>query len=335
MIEGDIKACFDNVNHGALLELLRQRVEDKKVISLLKACLKSGVIKETGRYTSTITGTPQGGIISPLLANVYLSVLDRHFEQAWQSQTRSPGLSTRIRRQGHPTYRLIRYADDFVVLLFGAKAHAKALREQIAILLREKLRMELSLEKTLVTHVDEGFDFLGHTVRRRPYKGSWACMTYPSKKSLNAIKDKVRAMTSRSTLNQSLRVLLMKLNPVLRGWSNYFRYDAAKRCLAYVDYFAWQRVFRWLRKKHPKRTVQYLRQRYCNGRWRISEGGIELVRPSKVRVERYRFRGTRIYPTFVDLEESMGAGRYARSPYDDPERMGWLDEILARPTVNH
>ncbi len=331
MIEGDIKACFDNVDHGVLVGLLRQRVGDKKVIALLKACLKSGVVNEAGRYASTITGTPQGGIVSPLLANVYLSVLDRYFEQAWQYQTRYIGHSTRLRRQGHPTYRLIRYADDFVVLLHGTEAHAEALREEIADLLREKLGMELSLEKTLVTHVDGGFDFLGHTVRRRPYKATMACMTYPSKKSLNAIKDKIRTLTSRSTRNQSLRVLLMKLNPVLRGWSTYFRYDAAKRCLAYVDHFAWQRVFRWLRKKHPKRTVQYLRQRYCDGRWRINEGDIELFRPSKVRVERYRFRGTRIYPAFVDPQESIDAGRYSRSPYEDPERMGWLDESLARP----
>ncbi len=112
VIEGDIKACFDNVDHGVLVGLLRQRVGDKKVIALLKACLKSGVVNEAGRYASTITGTPQGGIVSPLLANVYLSVLDRYFEQAWQYQTRYIGHSTRLRRQGHPTYRLIRYADD-------------------------------------------------------------------------------------------------------------------------------------------------------------------------------------------------------------------------------
>jgi RNA-directed DNA polymerase len=226
---------------------------------------------------------------------------------------------------------MIRYADDFVVLLRGTKAQAEALRGEVAGLLREQLRMELSLEKTRVPHVDEGFDFLGHTARRRPYNGSLVCMTYPSKKSLNAIKDRVRTLTPRSTRNQSLRVLLMQLSPVLRGWSTYFRDDAAKRCLAYVDHFAWQRVFRWLRKKHPKRTVQYLRQRNCDGRWRINDGGIELFRPSKVRVERYCFRGTRIYPAFAEPEEGAKVGRYARSSYDDPERMGWLGESLARP----
>lgn len=144
-----------------------------------------------------------------------------------------------------------------------------------------------------------------------------------------AIKHKIREFTTRSTLNHSLKALLSRLNAVLRGWATYFRYDASKRTLAYVDYLAWWRVFRWLRRKHPKRTTQYLRVRYCGGRWSIAEGGTELFRPSKVKVERYRFRGTRILLPWMDPDELGMVGRFARSNYDDSAFLGALEEDLA------
>lgn len=329
VVEGDIKACFDNVHHGVLMTLLRQRIADRKVLSLLKAFLGAGVMKQTGRLAATLTGTPQGGIASPLLANIYLSALDRHFERAWKHQTRYIGCPTYYRRRGFPTYRLVRYADDFVILLRGTREQAEAVRDEAARILRDELKMELSAEKTLVTHVDEGFDFLGHRLRRVPWRKTKVCFTYPSNKSLEAIKHKIREFTTRSTLNHSLKTLLSRLNPVLRGWATYFRYDASKRTLAYVDYLAWWRVFRWLRRKHPKRTTQYLRVRYCGGRWSIAEGGTELFRPSKVKVERYRFRGARILLPWMEPDELGVVGRFARSNYDDPAFLGALEEDLA------
>lgn len=328
-IEGDIKACFDNVQHAILMRLVRERIGDRKVLALLKAFLGAGVVKEAGWLAATITGTPQGGIISPLLANVYLSALDRHFERAWQQQTRYIGCTTYYRRRGQATYRLIRYADDFVILLRGSRRQAEALRDEVALLLRDELKMELSVEKTLITHVDEGFDFLGHRIRRMPWKGKLVAWTYPSKKSLEAIKRKVKDLTTRSTTNLSLRQLLTHLNPVLRGWGTYFRYDASKRTLAYVDNFAWWRVFRWLRKKHPKRTWKYLRTRYCAGRWTLQEAGFELFRPSRIKVERYRYRGTRILLPWMDSDELGDVGRYASSGYDELGYLGALQEDLS------
>jgi RNA-directed DNA polymerase len=329
VVEGDIKACFDNVHHGVLMAQLRLRVGDRKVLALLKAFLVAGVVKETGRLAATLTGTPQGGIISPLLANVYLSALDRHFERAWKQQTRYIGCSTYYRRRGHATYRLIRYADDFVVVVRGTREQAEAIRDEAARVLHDELKMELSAEKTLVTHVDDGFNFLGHRIRRAPWKGSLVAMTYPSKKSLEAIKYKVKRLTTRSTTYLSLKTLLWVLNPVLRGWATYFRYDASKRTLAYVDHFAWWRVFRWLRKKHPKRTWRYLKTRYCDGRWRINDGGLELFRPSRVKVERYRFRGTRILLPWMEPDELGKVGRFAGADVDDPALIGALQESLS------
>lgn len=328
VVEGDIKACFDNVRHGILVRLIRRRIEDRKVLALLRAFLGAGVMKETGRLAATLTGTPQGGIISPLLANLYLSALDRHFEQVWKHQTRYPGCSTYYRRRGMATYRLIRYADDFVILVRGTREQADAVRDEAARVLRDELEMELSEEKTLITHVDEGFDFLGHRIRRVAWRKSKVAFTYPSKRSLEAVKYKVKSLTTRTTTHLSLRDLLLHLNAVLRGWAMYFRYDASKRTLAYVDNFAWWRVFRWLRKKHPTRNIQYLQRRYCGGRWWIHDDAVELFRPSKVRVERYRYRGTRILLPWMEQTEFGAVGRYARTDYDDTGIVGALDEKL-------
>ena len=333
VVEGDIKACFDNVHHGTLMTAVRRRIGDRKVLTLIKAFLGARILRETGRLDAPLTGTPQGGIISPLLANVYLSALDRHFERAWKQQTRYIGCSTYYRRKGHATYRLVRYADDFVILVRGSREQAEAIRGEAARVLRDELKMTLSEEKTLVTHVDDGFDFLGHHVRRVPWRGTKVGWTFPSKKSLNAIKHKVRSLTNRSTTYLSLKKVLHALNPVLRGWSTYFRYDASKRTLAYVDHFAWWRVFRWLRKKHPKRTWKYLRQRYCRGRWALNEGGLDLFRPSTVKVERYRYRGSRILLPWMADDELGEVGRYAKANFDDTTFIGALEEALPRKTM--
>lgn len=329
IVEGDIKACFDNVHHGVLMTRLRERIADTRVLALIKASLGAGVMKETGRFAATLSGTPQGGILSPLLANVYLSALDRHFERAWQHQTRYVGCTTYYRRRGFATYRLVRYADDFVLLVRGSREQAEALREETARVLRDELKMELALEKTLVTHVDEGFDFLGHRITRGSWKGKRLCLTRPSRKSLEAIKRKVKALTTRSTTHLELGVLLRRINPVLRGWSTYFRYDVAKATLAYVDYFAWWRAFRWLRKKHPSRTWKHLKARYCAGRWSIQDAGVELFRPSRVKVERYRYRGAKILLPWMAPDELGDVGRFAKSEVvDDLAMLGALQEDL-------
>lgn len=329
VVEGDIKACFDNVHHGVLMAQVRRRIADRKVLRLVKAFLGAGIMKETGQLVGTVTGTPQGGIVSPLLANVYLSAMDRHFERIWKFQTRYIGCTTYYRRRGLATYRLVRYADDFVVLVRGSWEQACAIRDEAAHVLDNELRMELSAEKTVVTHVDDGFDFLGHRIRRKPWKGKKVGFTYPNPKSLDAVKRKVKHLTTRSTTHHSLKTLLLLLNPVLRGWSTYFRYDASKSTLAYVDYYAWWRVFRWLRKKHPKRTWRYLRTRYCGGRWRIQEGNIELFRPSRVKVERYRYRGGRILLPWMEPGELGPVGPFAQVALEEPSILGAMEEGLS------
>ena len=219
-------------------------------------------------------------------------------------------------------------AAHLVILVRGSREQAEAIRDEAAHVLEHELRMELAVEKTLITHVDQGFDFLGHRVRRVPWRGKLVAWTYPSKKSLTAIKRKVKSLTTKSTTKLSLKALLIRLNAILRGWAVYFRYDASKRTLAYVDNYAWWRVIRWLRKKHPHRTWKYIRRRYCGGRWDIQEDGLDLFRPSKVKVERYRYRGQRIVLPWMDDDEFGPTGRYAASRYDDPSYLNVLEEAL-------
>jgi RNA-directed DNA polymerase len=217
VVEGDIQACFDEIDHTALMSRVRRRIADKRVLALVKAFLKAGILSEDGRDRETITGTPQGGILSPLLANIALSALDEQLVGGYPT--------TRAQRRGRPSYRLVRYADDWVVLVRGTSAHAEALKQEAAAALAP-MGLRLSATKTRICHIDEGFDFLGFRIQRQPVRSNprrRAVYTWPSKKALAAVKAKVRALT-RAGSNQPLAALLGHLNRVLRGWTAYFRY---------------------------------------------------------------------------------------------------------------
>ena len=154
------------------------------MLALVKAFLKAGVLTATGSREGSITGTPQGGILSPLLANIALSVLDDYFTRQWQTTMANEQQRQKRRRHGLANYRLIRYADDFVVLVTGQREHAEVLRGEVATVLAP-MGLRLSPEKTQVVHIDEGFDFLGFTIRRMRKRGSRKhyVYTYPSTKA--------------------------------------------------------------------------------------------------------------------------------------------------------
>jgi RNA-directed DNA polymerase len=233
VLEGDITACFDEIDHSALMARLRRRIGDRRVLALVKAFCKAGILSEDGIERDTSTGTPQGGILSPLLANIALSVLDEHAAQAWAASG-TPMQRHRRRQRGEATWRLVRYADDFVVMVAGSKAHAEALQGQVAAVLAP-MGLHLAAAKTRTCHIDEGFDFLGFRIQRHRKRGSAKryVYTYPSKKALVAVKAKVRALT-RGTTNQTLAALCAQLNLVLRGWTTYFRHSVAKATFNYL-----------------------------------------------------------------------------------------------------
>lgn len=293
VIEGDVEDCFGSIHHGLLMEQVRRRVTDKRVLVLIRRFLAAGVMREHGGLAATPSGTPQGSILSPVLANVALSVLDRHFENAWRARTHNQ--RARDRADGRPSYRMIRYADDFVVLVRGTEAQAHAIKERTAEFMREHMRLTLSPEKTSVTHVDDGFDLLGFRIKRRPWRAGnrHVAYTFPSQRALRSVMHRIKTLTQRNTTYLSLDELIHALNPILRGWCNYFRHAASKRCFAYLSYYLWWRVMRWLRKKHPRLTWKQIRRKYWGIKWTGPEGA-RLAWPAEVAVTRYRYRGHRI-----------------------------------------
>ena len=132
IVETDVEACFDRLSHCLILDEVRRRIKDKRVLELIRAFLKAGVMTETGRLERTVTGTPQGGIASPMLANIALSALDRQYQADWQDMSRHAGRRQFLQRTGRVTYRYIRYADDLVLLARGTREQAQALLEQLA-----------------------------------------------------------------------------------------------------------------------------------------------------------------------------------------------------------
>ncbi len=295
VLEADIEACFDMIDHVALMDRVRHRIGDKRVLGLVKAFLKAGVMTTIGTREATHTGTPQGGILSPLLANIALSALDEHFMTKWNQQMASEVQRQRRRRHGKANYRLIRYADDFVIVVTGDREHAERLREEVAGVIAP-MGLRLSPAKTRVVHIDHGFDFLGFNIRRMRKRGTnkWFVYTRPSAKAIATVKGRVKAMTYRSTLHREPGYLLEYLGRVLRGWANYFRHGVSKAVFAGIDSYAWERITAWLRKKHRIGWPE-LRRRFClPGTWRLTADGVRFKGAASVPVVRYRYRGYQI-----------------------------------------
>ncbi len=192
-MEADIRACFDELDHSAILGGVRRRIADKHVLALVKAFLKAflmaGIMTEHGDLEAQLTGTPQGGILSPLMSNIALTALDEHFAWAWEAMGGQRGRAAR-RRHGQPNYRLTRYADDFVVCVAGDRRHAEALIAETERAIAP-LGLTLSTEKTGVAHIDEGVDFLGWRIQRhRGSNGRRYVYTYPFKRALASVKSR-------------------------------------------------------------------------------------------------------------------------------------------------
>ncbi|GAA1616324.1 group II intron reverse transcriptase/maturase [Catellatospora bangladeshensis] len=295
IVEGDIKACFDEISHPALMHRVRMRISDKRVLDLVKAFLKAGILSEERMLRKTDAGAPQGAILSPLLSNVALAVLDEHIAQAPGGPSSAAHVRLRRRAKGLPNVRLVRYADDWCLMVAGTREDADALREEIAGVLAT-MGLRLSEDKTLITHIEEGLDFLGWRIQRHVKKGTADqrhVYTYPSKKALANITGKIKTLC-RQTTNQTLADLLLGLNQAVAGWCQYFRPGVSFQTFQYLRAFLWKHVWSWIRRKHPKTTWKDLRRRYSGGRWWPSDDGITLFDPGKVRTIVYRYRGAKI-----------------------------------------
>ncbi|MER5219347.1 group II intron reverse transcriptase/maturase [Streptomyces flaveus] len=299
VLDADIEAAFDNVSHRAAMDAVRVRVKDKRVLELVKAFLKAGVLTEDGQSRDTHTGTPQGGILSPLIFNIVLSALDEHLHGPWKDGGEMSTSSRRERRRhlGLPRWRAVRYADDFVVLVYGDRDDVETLREDIAHGL-EPLGLRLSPTKTRIVHMSDGFDFLGFRIQWRRKRGTsdkWYVYTFIADRPLRSLKAKIRALTHR-TSQLPPRDVLIRLNQIMRGWANYFKHAVASHTFSRLEHFVWWRVVRWLRALHRWRWKDVRRWLADpRGGWRRPHAdGIELFDLQTVTVTRYRYRASRI-----------------------------------------
>jgi RNA-directed DNA polymerase len=234
VIDLDLKSYFDTIDQDLLMRLVRRRVSDPRVLRLIRRWLRAGVMLD-GRREETLVGTPQGGVISPLLANIFLHPLDLY----WEREMRAT--------------QMVRYADDLVVLC--PRGQAEKCMGGLRQFLETRLRLTINEEKTRLTTAQDGFDFLGVHFRkapgRRDPRRSW-CYAWPSRQSMKRLRNKVRTALGRDK-RPSLQDKIRQLNPILRGWGNYFRPLNSSEQFRKLDRYTWWKLERWLRRKHDGR----------------------------------------------------------------------------------
>jgi len=296
VLEADIKACFDEIDHTALMDRLRARIKDKRVCALVKAFLKSGVMTTSGDREETLTGTPQGGILSPLLANIALSALGEHFARQWQQEMGSYKRRVTRRKHGLGNWRLIRFADDFVLMVSGERRHAEELREEVAGVLAP-LGLRPAPEKTQVVHIVEGFDFLGFHIRRQRKRGTQKQYVYtkPSKKAIQSIKDKVKTERADQTCTGTWTSCWPASTTPCAGGRTTSDTGCRRRCSARSTTTRGIASSAGSSTKHSRLSWRELRRRFCRpGSWKLICDGVESTGASSVKVIRYRYRGSNI-----------------------------------------
>jgi RNA-directed DNA polymerase len=276
VIDADIRRFFDSIDQGNLMKLVEERISDRRVLKLLRQWLEAGVLDD-GSIRETLAGTPQGGVISPLLANIYLNALDR----AWHAEAQHLGV-------------LVRYADDFVVLCRTASA-AKAAHKRVQDILT-RLGLELHPEKTRAVDLRRGresFDFLGCTVRKRrsilraPHLHFM--QRWPSARAMKRLRERVHELTAvPGNAARDVMDVIIALNPILRGWGNYFATGNADDKFNHIDIYVHQRIMRWLwrrggqRRRHRRQYWPYARL-HAMGLYRL-QGTVRY--PSQARLRR-------------------------------------------------
>ncbi len=243
VLEGDIQGCFDHISHEWMLENVPM---DKTV---LRKWLKAGYV-ENRTWFPTGAGTPQGGVISPTLANMTLDGLEKQLRHDFPKYVYRGGktLASKV--------NLVRYADEFIITGPSKEVLQDEVRPVVERFLRER-GLTLSPDKTRVTHIEEGFDFLGQNLRK--YGG--LPLVKPSKKNTHVFLEKVRGLIdANKTVNQA--ILIGLLNPVIRGWANYHRNIVAKDTFSRVDHEIWKSLWQWARRRHPKKSRQWVKDSY-------------------------------------------------------------------------
>jgi len=285
IVEGDISSYFDTIHHPKLLRLVGRRVKDKKILQLIWKFLRSGVM-EKRTFRDTTLGTPQGGIISPLLANIYLSELDRYMERYTTLSTRE---KTKRRQHGLANYVYVRYADDFVVLCNGTKNQAEEMREELYQFLKTNLHLELSREKTRITHLNDGFKFLGFWIYRdKGHDGIKTKVVIPTA-AMDKIKVKIDVALAPASHQDSVETKISALNRLIGGWCRYYQYTSlASSQFSRLEYMLFWRMAHWLGRKF-KLTVPTVLHRFSKDNTFVMQKQ-RLLRPTKFSTLQYKQR---------------------------------------------
>jgi RNA-directed DNA polymerase len=275
ILEGDIKGCFDNISHDWLIANIPM---DK---SVLKQFLKAGFVFQ-GELFPTDDGTPQGGVISPILANMALDGLDKVLSDRFHTNRLG---KVDIRFKNAHKVNLVRYADDFVVT-----AATKEIAEEAKEVVRDFLKtrgLELSEEKTLITHINDGFDMLSWTFRK--FKGK--LIIKPSKKAIKAFVASLSETILRRGKAWKQELLIQRLNQQIRGWANYHQSVCASEAFSHIDYILFEFLWQWAKRRHPKKGKWWISAKYWHGRgnrsWVFSTDTTELLRVDNIPIVRH------------------------------------------------
>jgi len=282
-IEGDISAYFDTIGHRKLLKLLRRRIKDAKLLGLIWKFLRAGVM-ERKLFKDTNIGTPQGGIVSPLLANIYLHELDKYMERY---TSLSPYRKATRRKQGLANFTYARYADDFVILCNGTQEQTLEMRKELHDFLQNTLSLRLSLEKTKVTHLNDGIDFLGFRFQRAMSgSGRKAPKLLIPEKAMKRHLDILRAATSPDTHEDSLSLKILALNRIIGGWCRYYQYTTKPgiQFRKVGDVVFWL-FAHWIGRKFQLRMTEVMRHHYSENH--LGMGETRLLRHADFKMKRY------------------------------------------------
>ncbi|WP_317368560.1 group II intron reverse transcriptase/maturase [uncultured Tyzzerella sp.] len=299
VLEGDIKGCFDNISHQWILENIPI---NKKI---LKKWLKSGYI-ETKRLFPTRKGTPQGSAISPIICNMVLDGIEKELK----SKIRKYKIKGKVY---FPKVNFIRYADDFIVTGYSKEILEDKVKPIITEFLKKR-GLELSEEKTIITHIEDGFDFLGTNIRMYNNK----LLIKPSKKNFKNVIDKIRnIIKTNKTIKQEF--LINKLNPIIRGWVNYHKYNVSSKAFEKLDYEIWNCLWKWCKRRHPNKGRRWIAKKYFHligqRAWTFSKA-LENKKDEYIRL---------IYATDTNIRRFTKIKSEA-NPFDE----NWQDYFLER-----
>jgi RNA-directed DNA polymerase len=313
-LEGDIKGCFDNIDFQWILDHIP--VERR----VLESWLNAGFIEQQTLFP-TSAGVPQGGIISPTIANMVLDGMQRLLREQFPVD--------RNKKSKHQVH-LVRYADDFIVTADTREVLEHEVKPLLENFLRER-GLELSAEKTKVTHIHEGFDFLGQNIRKYGPQGK--LLTKPSRSSQRQFREKIKKLLGEmKTAPQE--VVIRRLNPVIRGWANYHRGVVSKRVFSTMDHWIWERLWRWCRRRHPRQKNRH----WIADRYFVREGTRGWIFQAsrcvvKGKIVKRPWDNDRPYPTLVLMSDTK-IKRHIKikqdaNPYDPAWEM-YFEERLTR-----